>query len=155
MTWPERKGTIVYQKIIARMDLRTNQNTCLYVFGDNLAEVGYGGQAKEMRDEPNAIGIPTKRNPRLYLNDGDFDEVVPIIKQKVGRLRGFLALSDTVVVFPADGIGTGLANLSSQAPMIWGYLCAALADIGIKNGAHDLTRPRNSAGWFQDGGHHG
>lgn len=49
-----------------------------YVFGDNFARKGYGGQAGEARNEPNAIGIPTKRNPgwaeKDYLTDADVTE---------------------------------------------------------------------------------
>lgn len=43
-------------KYIKRQDLKSNPNT-QYLFGDNLKRSGFGGQAKEMRGEPNAIGI--------------------------------------------------------------------------------------------------
>jgi len=42
--------------------LRENPNK-FYLFGDNLEGKGKGGQAI-VRDEPNAIGIPTKKAPR-------------------------------------------------------------------------------------------
>ena len=50
------------QKWIARADLKQNQDR-IYLFGDNVERVGHGGQAKEMRGEPNAIGIATKLKP--------------------------------------------------------------------------------------------
>jgi hypothetical protein len=33
------------------------------VFGDNGRRIGFGGQAKEMRGEPNAIGVATNWEP--------------------------------------------------------------------------------------------
>jgi len=48
------------EKHITRQMLRAEPGT-LWVFGDNLQRKGLGGQAKEMRGEPNAIGIPTKK----------------------------------------------------------------------------------------------
>ena len=53
---------IIYQKFIYRSDLKANPSV-LYLFGDNLQRVGLGGQAKEMRGEPNAVGIATKKAP--------------------------------------------------------------------------------------------
>ena len=55
-------GTITFQERITRADLRANPDT-LYVFGDNMRRRGMGGQAAEMRGEPNAVGIPTKWRP--------------------------------------------------------------------------------------------
>jgi hypothetical protein len=37
--------------------------TPFYVFGDNGRRIGFGGQAKEMRGQPNAIGVATKWEP--------------------------------------------------------------------------------------------
>jgi hypothetical protein len=37
--------------------------TPFYVFGDNGRRIGFGGQAKEMRGEPNAIGVATEWVP--------------------------------------------------------------------------------------------
>jgi hypothetical protein len=50
---------IIYQKFIRRQDLRNNRDK-FYVFGDNMQRIGYGGQARDMRGEPNAIGAVTK-----------------------------------------------------------------------------------------------
>jgi hypothetical protein len=47
---------------ITRADLRADKEK-IFLFGDNLAERGLGGQAREMRGEENAIGIPTKKAP--------------------------------------------------------------------------------------------
>jgi hypothetical protein len=55
--------TLIFQEWITRKDLRENPDK-RYVFGDNVERRGYGGQAKEMRGEPNAIGVVTKWAPR-------------------------------------------------------------------------------------------
>lgn len=113
-----------YQKFITRQDLKDNPDT-LYVFGDNLERVGLGGQAAEMRGEPNAVGIPTKRSPGMEEED--------FFDNSVECFREFLAASffdivllanwDGDVVWPEDGIGTGLAELKTRSPRIWDYIC--------------------------------
>lgn len=106
-----------YQDYITRADLRANPDH-IYVFGDNLARIGYGGQAREMRGEFNAIGIPTKRSPSEYLSDADYEEVVWDWHETFGILTGYLFQS-TTVVWPRAGIGTGLADLKNRAPRLW------------------------------------
>lgn len=115
-----------YQKFIARADLRDNPDT-VYAFGDNLTGTGYGGQAGEMRGEPNAIGIPTKRSPYEYLKDDDFWDLIPYYRERFRRL--YTALNDgREIVFPSDGFGTGLANLQKKSPQCWGLLQLFLKD---------------------------
>ncbi len=65
---------IIFQKFIYREDLKTNQGV-MYLFGDNDMRVGKGGQAKEMRGEPNAIGIRVKKAPKTtnaYYTDEEY-----------------------------------------------------------------------------------
>jgi len=126
---------IIYQKTILRIDLKTNPGA-FYVFGDNLERKGMGGQAREMRGEPNAIGIATKRSPSVFLKDRDFDEWWGATRHQITFMDAQHRSLRNAIVFPADGIGTGLANLSAQAPKIWRHLCDCLAEIGIKNGVH-------------------
>lgn len=67
---------IEYRKFITRQMLRDEPEK-LFVFGDNFGRVGFGGQAKEMRGEPNAVGVLTKRFPSMvhaaFLTDDDYD----------------------------------------------------------------------------------
>jgi hypothetical protein len=112
-----------YQQWITRDDLRANPET-LYVFGDNLANVGYGGQAKEMRGEPNAVGIPTKASPVKFLQDGAHLKEVAVHWQRVFNKLDMHLLHGGTVVLPTDGIGTGLADLAKQAPICWALLQA-------------------------------
>lgn len=95
----------------------------IFVFGDNLAREGNGGQAKACRGEPNTIGIVTKwdkdRNPGSYMYDSTYEmNVSQITKdfEKVGEILGDRNRKDQIIVFPADGFGTGLANLKLNAP---------------------------------------
>lgn len=97
----------------------------LFVFGDNMVGKGYGGQAKEMRDEPNAIGIPTKHRPDntpdAFFSDRDFPVVKDVIDKAFIRLVVHIVMGGDVV-WPKDGIGTGLAQLPKKAPLIWNYI---------------------------------
>lgn len=115
---------IEFRKIITRDMLRAEPGT-LFVFGDNLLRVGLGGQAKEMRGEPNAVGIPTKKAPRnsddAFFSDEDFDTVKPELDAAFAVLEQHLSAGGRVV-WPSDGVGTGFAALPSRAPAIWSYL---------------------------------
>lgn len=99
----------------------------LYVFGDNFAQSGFGGQARECRGEPNTIGIPTKRLPsaaaKAYLTDLDIEEWRHKAAPAFAAIEAALARGDTVV-FPEAGLGTGLAQLETRAPAIWAELQA-------------------------------
>ncbi len=123
---------IIYMQIITRQSVQENKDK-IYVFGDNFARKGYGGQAKAMRGESNAIGIATKKSPKKYLTDNDFDEFKKEVDLKVGLLRDH-KLAGKDIVFPLDGIGTGLAKLKEKAPRCFEYLYLSLINIGIKNG---------------------
>lgn len=107
-----------------RQDAINNPNW-LFVFGDNFARVGTGGQAKEMRGEPNAIGIATKMKPLFaedaYLTDSDLLRAAAEFNLKFSLLHRHLDRGG-VVVWPEDGIGTGYAELISRAPKIWALL---------------------------------
>ncbi len=108
-------------KHITREMLRAEPDT-LFVFGDNMARRGLGGQAREMRGEPNAVGIPTKHRPAMddhaFLADEDLPFVRPVIMKAFARLQEH-ALAGGKIVWPADGIGTGMAELPKRAPLIW------------------------------------
>ena len=102
----------------------------IFVFGDNMAGWGKGGQAC-IRDLPNAFGIPTKRSPYEYFS-GQPDEFAAVNTS----INELLILSNRhTIVFPKDGVGTGLANLKARSPEIWKFLCDRLKeDFGFMNG---------------------
>ena len=107
-----------------RADLRANPER-LYVFGDNFARAGYGGQAAECRDEPNAVGIVTKRSPSLaqsaFLDNGDLADWARISRLDFGRVENALTQKKEVAL-PKKGLGTGRAKLKECAPLIWDAL---------------------------------
>jgi hypothetical protein len=116
---------IIYQKIIKREDLRANPDV-LYVFGDNIVRQGYGGQAGEMRGEPNAVGIATKVTPDVgkysFFTDDDYEKALKFIHEDMQPVFDALE-DDKIVVVPLDGIGTGLADLPNKAPKVYKYIC--------------------------------
>ena len=138
---------IKYQKFITRQDLKNNPND-IYLFGDNLMKVGLGGQAREMRGEPNAIGIPTKfapgNAPEDFFSDLDFQ----MIQRKYDVLfanLGELLRGGKTIVIPEAGLGTGLADLPNKAPMIYAELCDLLAELAATASdlEYELTLRRN------------
>lgn len=116
--------SITMADFITRPDLQANPGT-LFVFGDNMKERGLGGQARQMRGEPNAVGIPTKWKPTMesdaYFIDSDFPAVQGLIDERFNALLDHLR-SGGRVVWPSSGIGTGLADLKNRAPRIWDYI---------------------------------
>lgn len=130
---------IIKQHRISRKDIKANPDV-LYIFGDNLDRKGMGGQAAEMRGEPNSFGIATKR--RITHNSVDdyfFDEdedVIDIINTEFDRLKIALWQRDPklnwkykAVVIPLDGIGTGLSKLPETAPELLVYINQKLKDL--------------------------
>jgi hypothetical protein len=98
----------------------------LFVFGDNLARYGRGGQAAACRGHVNAVGLPTKITPYQYCTDADLGRVSVENTEAMIRLIGHLKKGG-LVVWPKDGIGTGLARLAEKAPHIAQYYREMLA----------------------------
>lgn len=125
------KGKVLRKKYITRSDLKKNIHA-LFVFGDNMAREGYGGQAASMRGEPNAVGIPTKwvpmRTPGSFFCDNDFDRIKITIDFEIAKLRRHIECGGNVII-PSDGIGTGLADLPNKAPRIFEYIQAQLVSL--------------------------
>jgi hypothetical protein len=113
--------TLLYLKRYSREYIQLHPDW-LFVFGDNLERRGYGGQAGEARDEPNAIGIATKRKPSMdpaaFFIDADYEDWFDAEKRTLERLMKASRLCRTII-WPLDGIGTGLAQLEKRAPAIW------------------------------------
>lgn len=135
---------VVFQKIIKREDLRRNPQVT-YVFGDNVARVGMGGQAAEMRHEPNAIGVATKMRPNAYFGEEAIEIMAQkkIIDEDMKPLFKDL-LEGRIVVWPSDGIGTGLAELPSRAPTTHEYIEAKLLALVRVGKLHDKGRDRQA-----------
>lgn len=121
---------IRFQDWILRDDLQSNPID-FYVFGDNLHGVGYGGQAREMRGEPNAIGIVTKVHPSCFIRDKNTEIVLGCMRENEKRFELIRdALRDgKYVTFPTDGVGTGFAKLQEKAPKFNNWLQLQLMEI--------------------------
>lgn len=122
---------IEFRKWITRQDLRSEPDT-LFIFGDNEARVGMGGQAAECRGESNAIGVATKRSPGMapsdFWSDDDFDRIIAVIDADLVRAVSHLRAGGKVI-YPSDGIGTGLSQLPTKAPRVYSHLSARIYEL--------------------------
>ncbi len=128
------KSRIIFADNITPQDVNFADDRYLFVFGDNLAGKGrgkgsgqanYGRPAKGTdRARKNTVGIVTKKTPRTYLTDKDYKEVVDFNNKSMQRLARHLASDPkNLIVFPANGVGTGRAappgkTLKDIAPRI-------------------------------------
>lgn len=114
---------LITRLFIDRYTMRA-QPQHFFIFGDNLTRQGLGGQAKEMRGEPNGIGLITKRRPSnapsAFLSDSDLQWLPRENNTALFILRRHCQQGLTVV-WPEAGIGTGLADLANHAPKILVY----------------------------------
>jgi hypothetical protein len=113
---------LVFQFEIRRIDAKRNRQN-LYVFGDNVARKGYGGQARELRGEPNGIGVATKNAPYDFFGDAPAEVLAQnrIIDKDMKPLFAHLKRGG-IVVWPTRGIGSGLAELPIKAPRTYEHL---------------------------------
>ena len=118
---------VEFRPLITRQMLR-NEPDKIFLFGDNLLKVGLGGQAAEMRGEPNAIGIPTKRAPSMspesFFSDDDYIDNIRAIDDAIGSIP-----PGKIIVLPQYGLGTGRAKLQQKAPRTYAYLQNKLNEI--------------------------
>lgn len=121
-------NNIIHISYITRKIVQ-NHPDWIFLFGDNWEQKGTGGQAREMRGESNAIGIPTKKAPSnhtlAFLNDDEFAENTTRIDNAIDLIPDLVT-----VVIPTQGIGTGLARMPRKAPITYQYLKARLRQLG-------------------------
>jgi ribA/ribD-fused uncharacterized protein len=129
-----------HEPVVRRAMLRAEPDT-LFVFGDNMRRAGMGGQAAEMRGEPNAVGIPTKVAPSMapdaFFTDADLPRALDAFAPAFARLEAHLRAGGKIVV-PEAGIGGGLAQLAQRAPRIHEALTRAM-DALDRQAAGDAT----------------
>lgn len=101
-------------------DCKNNPNK-IFIFGDNTKRVGNGGQA-QIRGNSNALGIATKINPGAfedsYMKDSELESNKKVIDSDIQKIKDL----GRQLVFPKDGLGTGLAELPQRAPQTYNYL---------------------------------
>ena len=104
----------------------------LYIFGDNSLHYGKKGQAI-IRDCDNSIGIPTKRKPSMsydaFMRDEkeDYESVAKALKELKERSKHY-----NNIIFPRNGIGTGLAMMDKTSPKLFKKLYEVL-NINLKD----------------------
>ncbi len=123
---------LIIKPWIVRADLQA-QSEALFAFGDNEARYGLGGQAREMRGEPNAVGIATLTAPGFFWSDEDAERQCEVIDADMAPLFAALA-AGRGVVWPADGVGSGLADLQNRSPKTWAHLQARVAELKTQGG---------------------
>lgn len=118
-------------RIIKRGKVRQNPDV-LYLFGDNMVRKGLGGQAKELRGEPNTVGIITKKYPtnkeNSFFRDDDFklfrDLLIEDMEIVISKIQSGIYKA---IVIPK--IGVGLAKLPQYAPKCWKLLQTSLKSL--------------------------
>lgn len=117
-------SVIVQKKWFTKEQIEEDRNV-YFLFGDNVIRKGTGGQAKVCRDQPNCIGIVTKLKPDYeetsYMSDDNYEENIKKINADF-RLVYELLQNGKTVIFPYDGIGTGVAELPKRAPQTFEYI---------------------------------
>lgn len=143
-----KKVRIVRQHIFTPSDCQKNSRS-MYVFGDNEAKKGKGGQAV-IRGESNAFGIPTLKASGSYYDDINLQSNKNAISKSIDAILHELYIDDKydTIVFPTDGVGTGLASLSKKAPLTYAYLVKRIKNIlridNINKIDNDLKRYEKS-----------
>lgn len=128
----------IYLDHITRNDVRNNRHL-LFIFGDNDARAGFGGQAKEMRGEINSHGIRVKKLPEMGMNafytDIEYNENIRKIKTDVDGIM-WLVKNEACqgLVIPSAGIGTGFAQLANRAPKTAKFLDDLFKSYDLLNG---------------------
>jgi len=106
----------------------------VFIFGDNLAGYGTAGQAC-IRNEPNAFGIPTKRYPSMKAGSFFTDSPCEFEHVKKALRQLFVLAKRHTIVFPHNGIGTGMAKMRETSPKLFAEMNdILLKHFGVRNG---------------------
>lgn len=103
------------------VDVANSMPDHLFIYGDNAISRGEAGQA-QIRRCKNAYGIPTKKFPRMdessFFSDSELEYNKILIKEAIDRIPdGY-----KYIVFPEDGLGTGLSQLPQRAGLTYKFL---------------------------------
>jgi hypothetical protein len=126
-------------------DVKANPNK-IYVFGDNTQRKGTKGQA-QIRNNENAFGIATKNEPNnkseAFMYDNYLEDNKEIIDSDIAKIKA----DGRPIVFPKDGLGTGLAKLKQKAPQTYSYLKQRLQEeFGFNNDTGAVSQPTQQSG---------
>lgn len=118
-------GIIIQQQWFSINQCKANPEK-LYVFGDNMLRRGNAGQA-QIRYCENATGLATKCFPSLdeksFFSDEQFENCCEVIRKDIEKIKlRYKNGGYTYIVFPEDGLGTGLSQLPKRAPRVYDFL---------------------------------
>lgn len=95
-----------------------------FVFGDNAMRIGKGGQAT-IRDQPNVLGVATKRTPGEYFVEGSVTDMGTICEDLV-QVEAVLKKGGRLVLpITSEGrisLGCGLAQLPYHMPTGYAFI---------------------------------
>jgi len=104
-------------------DICRKHKDFLYVFGDNMAGYGLGGQAI-IRNEPNSYGIVTKWEPTMSPAAffSDTDNEIAKVKRTLDELDE-LNEKGKIIILPLNPVGSGYAKLDKYSPKVYKLIC--------------------------------
>ena len=105
----------------------------LYVFGDNMIRKGKGGQA-QIRTASNSFGIATKRLPSMK-EESFFNDRLDELEIIENDLEALCIVADDYnrVIFPENGLGTGLSEMPERSPHLFNHLNLLIRNLfGVK-----------------------
>lgn len=115
---------IIYYSGWYTPELCRQHHNSVFIFGDNLRRFGMGGQAV-IRNEPNAVGVATKRKPSMdesaFFTEADLDKVLDDL-ERVWKLLADDPYLDVIVPVTRDGqvsLGLERAQLTTRAPNVY------------------------------------
>ena len=108
----------------------------LIVFGENDQEKNSGKKQYNtqaiVREFPNAIGLRTCYRPGEGFRDDRLNENKKMIDADIKEILDRWGTGDyTQIIIPADGLGTGVAQLPQKAKRTYKYLQKALSKHGL------------------------
>lgn len=119
-------------------DVKSNPDK-IYVFGNNVNDTGKKGQAI-IRDNENAFGIVTKMKPATDKSAYFYDTKLEANKKAIDIDIQEIKEDGRTVVFPKDGLGTGLAKLKEKAPKTYNHLKQRLLEeFGFNNDTGEVN----------------
>jgi len=133
ITIPKKQITWEIVKKYTRNEIKNNPNK-LYIFGDNDERRGLGGQAHETRGNVNVFGICT-----VCFNRTTGKSLHHYVYEDLSTLAYLVKNNQIydVIVFPEDGIGTGISGMSKDFPDLFITLYAELVMLGLPLSAAD------------------
>lgn len=118
----------------------------IFVFGDNNLGFGKGGQAI-IRSEPNAFGVPTKREPTMaadaFFEEGNKEDMLSVLRA-IEKLWEHID-NDKTIIIPVTStgdvsLGRERAELNKRAPTIYAAICTHVEEM---QNAHGYAQTSN------------